>query len=256
MQDNFTDENLEMLLRYIDGEMNETEMASVEMLLQSDASFKEHYDNLLNAKQAIYKQGLKSRVQALHNEFINEDKTTLPAKVVKMPVAKLFIRIAAIFIVVLAGYGTYQYTSTTNDGVFADNFTNYQLPVNRGVEQTAQIDSLYNAQNFAAVISTANNVTIKDQKTYFLQALAYLQTNDAANAIAAFKNVEQLNSNATKKYFTQETDYYLMLAYLKANNISNAEAQLNKITANKQHKYYSKATEISKTKLTILKWKE
>ena len=256
MQDNFTDENLEMLLKYIDGEMSEAERASVETLMQSNVSFKEHYENLLNAKKAIYKQGIRAKVQALHNEYMNVEKAASTAKIAKISVTKLLMRIAAVFVVVLAGYATYQYTSITNDKLFADNFKSYLLPVNRGVGQISQVDSLYNAQDFSGVISATNKTTAKDQKTYFLQALAYLQTNNTANAINAFKNVEQLNSNSSEKYFAQETDYYLMLAYLKANNITSAEMQLNKITANKKHKYYNNATSISKTNLMILKWKE
>ena len=166
------------------------------------------------------------------------------------------MRIAAVFILVIAGYGVYQFTSTNNSSLYEENFESYQLPVMRGEAEANSIDSLYNANNYTAVITTVTAKPAKTQKDYFLAAQSYLQTNNATEAINAFKNVEQLNNASTEKYFVQETDYYLALAYIKANDIDEAEKQLNKITANTQHMFYSKAKEISSTKLTILKWKE
>ncbi|CAN5816371.1 hypothetical protein BH10BAC2_BH10BAC2_26610 [soil metagenome] len=259
MQDNSTNNAMELLIKYMDGELDATEKAATEKLLQEDAALKERFENLLAAKQAIKSQGLKQHIQSLHQQYYSEIQVaeTAPAKVVKPAFGiKTFMRIAAVFILVIAGYGVYQYTATNNESLFADNFISYQLPVTRGANSPDEIDSLYSVNNYAAVIQAVQYKDVKTQKDYFLAAQAHLQMNDATAAIAAFKNVEQINSTATDKYFAQETDYYLALAYIKAGNIEEAEKQLSKITANKQHMFYSKASEISSTKLMMLKWKE
>ena len=51
--------------------------------------------------------------------------------------------------------------------------------------------------------------------------------------------IENLNNNSSEKYFEQETDYYLMLAYIKSGEINQAKRQLDKITSNKQHMFYN-----------------
>lgn len=259
MQDNSTNDVMELLISYMDGELDATEKAATEKMLQEDAALKERFENLVAAKQAIKAQGLKQHIQSLHQQYYTETQATetAPAKIIKPAFGlKTFMRIAAVFILVVAGYGVYQYTAINNESVFLDNYISYQLPVTRGAQQTDDLNDLYNASNYTAVIAAVNGKQQKTQKDYFLQAQAYLQTNDANAAISAFKNVEQLNSTATDKYFIEETDYYLALAYIKAGNINEAEKQLNKITANKQHMFYSKASQISNTKLMILKWKE
>ena len=259
MQDNFTYDEMELLIRYMDGELTDDERTATEKMLQENESLQERYENLLAAKGAVRSKGLKEKVQALHQQYYNEVQAekNIAAKVIKPAFGvKTFMRIAAVFMLVIAGYGVYQFASTNHNSLYEENFENYQLPVMRSEAASTSIDSLYNANNFTAVIATVMSKPVKKQKDYFLAAQSYLQTNNTTAAIDAFKNVEQLNKASVEKYFEQETDYYLALAYIKANDIGAAEKQLNKITANTQHMFYRKAKQISDTKLMILKWKE
>lgn len=259
MQDNSTDDMAEMLIRYMDGELNAAEREAAEKLLREDAALQERYQYFLAAKRAIKAQALKQRVQAVHQAYMQEVKPqeTHPANVVKpASFPKRLMRVAAILIVVIAGYGVFQYTSTTNQSVYNDHFIAYQLPVNRSNERSDSIDALYNAGNFNAVISTFNELQQKNQKDYFLAAQSYLQLNNADAAINLFRQVEDINNNSTDKYFVQETDYYLLLAYIKAGKIDLAKKQQDKIISNKQHLFYAKAKNISSIKLMMLKWKD
>jgi len=231
MQDNAT---TEMLVRYMDGELSEAENAATEKLLQNDASLQERYQYLLAAKQAIKLQGLKQRVHAIHQEYIqevNENEGSSPRVANNKPIFKTFMRIAAVFIVAVIGYGVFQYVSTTNQSVYNANFISYRLPVTRGMGQAENLDTLYNAGNYKAVIDAFDAKQSKNQKDYFLTGQAYLQLNDADAAISAFKQVEDINNKSTEKYFEQETDYYLMLAYIKAGKIEEAEGLLSIITS-------------------------
>lgn len=255
MPDNSTYDEMDLLIRYMDGEVDAEEKAATERMLQENSLLQERYENLLAAKEAIRSKGLRERVQALHQQF-NGQHQQETAKVVKPSFGKTLLRIAAIFILVLAGYFTYEYSSTNNETLYAENFVSYEIPVARGSEQADNIDALYTAKNYTAVIGAINAKPVKTQKDYFLKAQSYLQTNNAVAAIAAFKLIEEMNMQSNEKYFEQETDYYLALAYIKANDIENAKRQLAKITANKQHLFYSKAKEISDTKLMILEWKK
>jgi tetratricopeptide (TPR) repeat protein len=259
MQDNSTNDIAEMLIRYMDGDMSAAERAVTEKMLQEDAAIQERYQYFKEAKRAIRSQGLKQRVMAIHQEYAQEVPSTgnNKAKVVKpSSLLKTWISIAAIFVLVFVGYSTYRYVSTTTDSVYNENFMAYQLPVNRGNNQADSLNSLYKAGKYNAVINAFNALQSKDQKAYFLAGQAFLQLDNPKAAIGAFKQVENINNNSTDKYFEQETDYYLALAYIKAGNIEAAEEKLNRITSNKQHLFYHKATNISRTKLMMLKWKE
>lgn len=265
MQDNFTPDVIDQLIRFLDGGLSPEETAATEKLLQDDDTVKGRFDNLVGARNAIRVEGLRQKVKGLHQQFYPEvsavhSAENETAKVIKPSFgnsAKIILRIAAVFIFVVAGYAVYEYSTTSNESLYADNFIKYQLPVSRGEgEPQTSIDSLFSANNFNSVIENFKSTANKKQKDYFLAALSSLETGDSKSAIDEFKNVQQLNGNSAEKYFEQETDYYLALAYIKAGNIDEAETQLNIIKANKQHMFYQKANEISNTKLEILKMKE
>lgn len=257
MQDNSTNDIIEMLTRYMDGELTSEEKFDMEERLKNDVALQERYQHLLATRQAIRMQGLKQRVQAIQKEYLQEihaekadEKTTG-----RISVLRTFMRVAAIFILIVAGYGLFQYTTTTNDSVFNDNFISYAVPVSRGNESTGSIDELYNTGKYNEVIQSFDTLSIKKPQDYFIVAQAYLHLNNTEDAIDNFRQLENLNNVNSEKYFVEETDYYLMLAYIKNGNINEAEKKLNKITSDKQHLFFSKAKNISRSKFTILQWK-
>ena len=258
MPDNFNDNMIEQLMKYLDDELNIGEKETMEKLLQNNPGLQERYQHLLIAKQAIRSQGIKQRVQVIHNKYMQETQPAKkePAKIIK-PASffKTFMRVAAVFFIVMAGYSVFLYSSTTNQSVYNNDFVAYHAIVNRGDETLNNFAASYNAGNYNDAINIFKSTPNKNQQDYFIAAQSYLQLNNPAAAINAFKSVENLNNNVSEKYFEQETDYYLMLAYIKKGEINQAEQQLNKITSNTQHLFYNKAQEISRSKLKILKWK-
>ena len=261
MHDNFTYGNTEQLIRYMDGELSPQENVAMETLLEKDNDIRERYQQLLAARDAIKAEGLKQKMLVMHAKYyaeLKETEQTGKARVIRTSFGhqmKLITRIAAVFILVIAAYGVYQYSTATTDQLFADNYISYHLPVTRGEEQARMIDSLYAEHDFTAVIKTFENANEKTAQDYFLAAIAYLETGNADAAILHLKQLQAINVDSAKQYFVQETEYYLLLAFLKAGLINEAEQQLNTITANKEHMFYKKAKEISSTKLMILKWK-
>lgn len=262
MPDNFTQDSIiEQLIRYLDGELTTDEAALIESLLKNDATVRERYDNLLAARDAIRLKGIREKVQSLHRQyypFVSDEQTNETAKLIKPYFGgrvKMIASIAAVFIVIIAGYALYEYSSTSNESVYADNFISYQLPVLRGETSPGYLDSLFNNSNFSSLIKAEETKQPLSQKEEFLLGLSYLQTGETNKAIMHLQTLQKMNSESTEKYFTDESDYYLALAYIKAGNISEAESLLDKIASNPKHLYYAKAKEISKTDLTILKWK-
>ncbi len=259
MQDNSTNDIMETLIRYMDGELNAIEQTATENRLQQDGALQERYQHLLAAKRAIRSQGLRQQVQSIQQEYLKESKAEeKPAarQIKQSSFLKMAMSVAAVLLLVVAGIGLFEYTTTNRQSLYNDAYIAYQLPVSRGSEKPGNLDALYASQNYSGVIESFNRKAEKDQKNYFLAGQSYLHLNDATHAITAFQNVEAINSKSTEKYFAQETDYYLALAYLNANQIEAAEKQLDKIVSDKNHLFYNRAKGISRTRLQILKWKE
>ena len=255
MQDNYPDE---IIIQYIDDEMTIDEKQAFEKLLQEDAVLYERYQFMLAAKQAIRSRGLKERVGKIQEEYIqslNSPAVTTTHIPSKYSIFKTLMRVAAVLIFAVAGYGIFEFSTTNNNSVYESSFINYQLNVSRGAEQTHQVDSLYNAENYRAVITAFNAKAQKEQEDYFIAAQSCLHLNKPEEAISAFQQIEKMNASTDHKSFVDETDFYLALAYIKAGRISEAEKQLNKINSNKQHLFYNKAKDISKFKLKILQLK-
>lgn len=257
MPDNFTNDNTELLIQYMDNELNDTDSKSVQQRLSSDEKLNEQYQYLLAAKQSIQAQGFKQRIQSIQNEFLNERKeNTQPAKVVKSNTFfKTFMRVAAMFILAVAGFGIYEFATVSTQSVYSENFIAYQLPVNRSNESIDKVNNLYAEGKYADVISNINLKQQKTQQDYFLAAQSYLQLNKPTEAINNFKAVEDLNNKSNSKYFVEETDYYLALAYIKNGNINLAQQQLYKIEADKNHLFYNNAKKISAMQLKVLELK-
>ena len=258
MQDNADDDIMELLVRYMDDEMPLTERTAFTKRLEADALLNERYQLLLSAKQAIRSYGLRQHIQALHKEYATQaNKDNAPAKVIRpASVFKQFMRVAAAIIIIFFSYGIYQYSSTNNNKVYNDNYVPYTLSVTRGDNGRSTVDSLYANGNYAAALSVLNTMQQKDQRDYFIEGQCYLQTGNAENAIQAFKQVENLNRQSGQQAFAEETDYYLLLAYIKTNNINEAAQKLNTITSNKQHLFYKNATQMSGLQFKILKMKQ
>ena len=255
MQDNYPDENI---IQYIDDEMTMDEKKAFEKLLQEDAVLYERYQFMLAAKQAIRSKGLKEQVSKIHEEYIqslNRPAVATTRISGKRSFFKTFMRVAAVLIFVVTGYGVFEFSTTNKDSVYESSFINYQLNVSRGGEQARQIDSLYNAENYNSVITAFNASAQKVQKDYFLAAQSYLHLDKPEEAISTFRQIKKMNASTDHKSFVDETDFYLACAYIKAGRISEAEKQLNMITSNKQHVFYNNAKNISRLKLKILQLK-
>src|SRR5206468_4076024 len=143
-----------------------------------------------------------------------------------LPVSRTYswaLRIAASVLLVLFGYGGYQYASLDSTHIYQDKFISYQLPTTRGNAETlTSLNALYVSGNYGAVIQRFNNLESKSPSDYFLAGVSYLQQKEYAQAVTTFTALQQYNQQHKEAYFAQETDYYLGLAYLGNDQVDQA----------------------------------
>lgn len=258
MPDNPDNDTTQLLLRYLDNELPPAEAASLAERLQADATLYEQYQHLLFAQSAIRSYGASQRVRQLYAAHLEEMQATAasPRIIHHTRLFRMLGRVAAVVALVVAGYATYIYASTNKEAVYSRHYISYTVPVHRGGSSTVAIDSLYNSGNYTRVLQALQNKSNKTQREYFLEGQSCLNTGNTNKAIEAFKQVEARNARHGERLFAEETDYYLLLAFIKAGDIEQARRKRAAIVANGEHLFYENAKQISQLQLTILSFKQ
>ena len=211
---------LELLDKYLDGKLDNSERKDLEQRIGKDEALKNELEVLQISRDAIRTAAVKNKVKRLHQKLLheirNEEKKIVPISR-NNRVIRWTTGVAASVVLVVASFIVYQYATVTPDKIYAQHFLSYELPVTRNVGPAMTvIDSSYLSGNYAQVIQYFKASEQKSMRDYFLAAMSYLYTEEFNKAITLFQTIVDKNSNTSgEKYFEQETDFYLALTYLK-----------------------------------------
>jgi tetratricopeptide (TPR) repeat protein len=254
MNNNYT--NSDLLVQYLDNELSPEEKLRLENQLNQNTAMQQELENLTLAKQAIKTYGLKQKIASIHTEMMNEmaaEKSVKPGIVRSL--ARRSMKIAASLLIVLLGFGVYQYVSVSPDKLFAEKYQPYSLSVSRGAAETDAMEKAYQEKNYSAVINLFTELKGTGQKENFLAGQAYLATKGYSKAIGCFNKVLSLNSAAKTAAFKDDAEYYLALSYLKNKEFKSAYPLFISIHNNTDHLYNDEVTDGFMRKLKLLDWK-
>jgi tetratricopeptide (TPR) repeat protein len=255
MENNVT-YDMEKLEKYLSGELSASETGAISDRLKVDSAMREEIDLLKNLQETIRKEAIRQKVKFLQTQFLKQDPDEEEKAVTIKPTMQWALRIAASFLIVAIGYGVYQFSATNADALYQSNFVPYQLPIVRGTEETSSLlDSLYNAQQYEALVKKAAEATTHPPHDNFLVAMSFIQTGDFAKAQATLEALVKSNAESGDRFFEQEAEYYLALAYIQTNHIDNAISLFEKIKQDKKHLYHYNVSTTDLWKLKILKAK-
>jgi tetratricopeptide (TPR) repeat protein len=164
------------------------------------------------------------------------------------------LQIAAVLIVVIVSASVIKVANTRPEGVFDKNYSDYQLSVTRGVDNSDALEQAYLSRNWAAVYSGFEATHTKTQKDYFLTAMAHMQQKEYYEAISLLKTLIQSNQGR-EPYFEDEAEYYLAMNYLATGQAAPAVELFDKIKADPRHVYHSRVEDMSKLDLEVLRMK-
>jgi tetratricopeptide (TPR) repeat protein len=250
--------NSDTLIQYLDNELSQEDKTNVENHLKHDTVMQQELENLTLAKSAIKNYGLKKHVGAIHAEMMGEmfveNASSAPRVIIKRLI-KISMKVAAAVFIVMLGVGVYQYTIITPDKVFASNYKPYTLSVNRGTVEKDFIEKSFQEKKYSAVITQFEALPEASTKESFLAAIAYMETNNYKNAIAAFNSVLAKNELDKAGVYNDDAQYFLALSYLKNNDIKLATPIFETIHNNANHLYNDKVTSTFIRKLKIINWK-
>jgi tetratricopeptide (TPR) repeat protein len=242
MNDNST--NAEVLIRFMDGELENDESKSIIERLAADNNLAAELENLRLAKDAVKLYGLKTRISSVHTEMmkdLNAPKASAPVIGIRR-ILKYSSRIAAIVIMVWGTTVLYQYFTATPEQLFRDNYETFTLRETRGVSGVSVLQQPFKKGDMKTTMALFNQLKDPQAEDYFLHANAALQAGNSSEAIKSFLALQQKNKSANTHIFEEDTQYYLALAFLHNNEPAAALPLFEQIHSDKNHPYYRKVS--------------
>ncbi|MBK8952927.1 MAG: hypothetical protein IPM85_12230 [Chitinophagaceae bacterium] len=254
--DNFTYTDDELLVRYIDGELDKEAQVKVEERLATDTVFNNSYEGLLISKEAVRQYGLKQKVSVIHKQMMQEQM----APVRQIGSGKKFLRyslsIAATLVLLAGSLMLYNFFTLSADKVFNLKYQSYNLATARSNEtKESHIVKAYREKNFLEVTKLFDAGTDKSNEAIFLAGIAALEVNNNAKAINNFRMVLAANQQLKQKLFNDEAEYYLALTYIRNADYDFALELLYKIRVDQNHSYNKSVTAKLLRQLKMLKWR-
>lgn len=246
----------EQLVQLLDGELTGDKLEYVQQQLDANAAFREEYEQLKAARQAVLLHGVSQKLKGLHQEMMQELTPALPAR--KAPVVGMFrplLRIAAILVLLAGAAIVYLYYAVNPASVFDSQYSAYSIPAARSTNAPAPLAEAFEQKNYQQVISTYKGLAAPGAEESFLAGSAYLQLNQAQEAVKAFESVLAINARDHSFIYADETDYYLALAYLKTGAIPQALERFEKIEKDPSHPYHEAIGRSLRWKLWLLRKK-
>ena len=249
--------NNEILIDYLDHQLNQEDADLVESKVQNDKSLAGELQYLKLAIDMVRLDAINEKVFAIRQSLGNTSTITeKPARAIVRSMYKMSMRVAAIFILLFGIAVLYKYVSVSSLSVYERQFTGYELSNTRGQESRDAEVEAYRNKNWNEVIAIYQSENNKSNKSGFLAAMAEMQLNHFPKAITLFENILNTNSKTGDNSFQEEAEYYLSLAYLMNHEENKSILILDKIKSDTSHTYYPLASKLSAIDLKIIELKK
>ena len=243
----------ELLVRYLDGDLRAPEKTELEQRLRKDKELQTELENLQIAREAVRQYGLRQTVGRIHKEMMEPPvrKMSNFRRVVRYSVA-----VAASLILIAGCIVAYNFYSLSSDKVFRSNYLAYELNTVRG-DNTEQgiIEKTYREKNYKGVTVLAREISNLSPTDRFLIATSWMEIGQNAKAIDEYVKLLADDERTGSDLMHDETEYYLLLAYVHNKDYDQALDMMYKIRDNKNHLYYKKITPKFIRQIKMLKWR-
>src|ERR1700722_19643895 len=243
----------EMLIEYLDKQLNQEESARMESALQKDIDLNRELQYLNLAIDTVRLDAISQKVASIRQSQEKERMVETAAPPILRNMYKISLRVAAVIVLFICAASIYKYSSVSNQSFYNKQFSGYELSNSRGKEiHTAQEDA-YQNKKWNEMIAIYNAETNKSNQQSFLAAMAEMQLHHFQNAITLFENL--LNSKSVDTTYLEESEYYLSLAYLMNHEGNKAIQMIHKTQSNPNHTYHPIVSKFSSIDLKIIELK-
>ena len=245
--------NSEKLVRYIDNELNEAEVAALQLELETNISLQQELNNLLLIKGVIKNYGIVQKVNVIHKTMMQDLAIDIhPTKAVVRKLPKMIISIAASIIIIMGIFGVYKYLTISSNNLYEEKYTTYQVAVMRGTTAESAIAKAYSEKRYDSIIALYKQMKEPTINEQFLTAQSYLNKADYHNAITLLNDIIKKNKSAHSSVLNDESEYYVALGHLKNKETAKALPLFDKIYHDKDHLYHNKIDRWYLAKIQLL----
>jgi hypothetical protein len=227
-------QNDELLMKYLDNEMNEDERHSFETELQQDAPLRQRLEGLRVAVQAVQQLGTAEKVRSIHRQMMTEQRSgSRKAKMVSMnQYLRYGIGVAAALILFI-GIKVFNRDRPDANSLYNEAYVDYNYSGVRGDEQSTAIENFYKSNNYAALTAEAAKPgqSFSSQDSLLI-GVSFLKTDKLSAAIGWLAPMSQQGN------FRQDAEFYLALSYLRNKDYDKALALMNHIHSTPAHLYH------------------
>jgi len=221
----------DLINRYFEGSLSESELKTLKDLLENDTDFKEHFEFQKELQSALKKEHRKNIKAMLSNLKTKKDEA-------KPKVFYLRPWLAAASIVILVGFGSWFLFFNSNnlntDALYATHFVPYENvvnPIQRGVEVEnikAKAFVAYENGEYEKALQLFEQSDTHSKNHYitFYEGIILMQLNKHKKAIILLN--EYITNNGK---LADRATWYLALSYLKQGDVKACKATLKKLIA-------------------------
>ena len=242
--------NDELILKYLDGEMEADEISAFESSMRFDELLAQKVESLKLTILAIRQAGTIEKVRSVHEEMMHE-LGGKKAKVISLrKITRWSMAVAASLLFIFLVVQGYNFSQLSTEKLYNQAYVDYATSTDRGrPDSNSLVARLYQSKNFNLVTKQAKNLDLLPQDSV-LVGISFLRTDNFANAISWFNSIIKNQSK-----FKQDAEFYLSLSYLKNKDYDHALEWMEKIQSNSSHLYHDQFSNNYIQKVKLLKWK-
>lgn len=256
-------EEIEKIDNYLSGKLSTEARLQYENELAQKQELRDLQEKVIVAKEIIVSANIRKTVSEVHQKFINERPISSNSQTerVRKPQGKQvflssFVRVAASFVLLLAGFAIYQYVSISPQSILADATVEYNPSMFRGSNSNLQtIRTFYKAKDYTAVINEIGKEQKLDSEMLFLRAMSNFSLKNYQESLKDFGAIKQQNASSLKPSYVYEIEYYESLAMIGTEQYAMALEKLEALKANNQNPYSKLISDWDLFKLKILESK-
>ncbi len=248
MNDNST--HTDLLIRYLDGELTDSEAAELRQKLEQSPSLNDELTSLATARMAMQHFGLKNDIARVRAEMLASRQPA--ARVV--PFYRRPMAVAAAIILIAIVSGLYFYFGSSSQEFYASHFSSYSVGVTRGTSNSP-LTKAYEQKDYTRVNALFSSLAQPGNEDYFFFALSLLEQNKIKDGSVFLETIVQQKTPDSSGSYREEAEYYLGLAYIRLHQPQKAVPLFEKIRNDKFHHYHDKVTRMDMWRLKILGWK-
>lgn len=236
---------IELIERYIEGDLMPEEIKEVRQLIKTDPKFHKEYKLRLEVNEAINEKSIMQLRYKLN--MIHQQEVTHTTGIVRQIFRKNWhLAAAAVTILIIVGSFLISTLNTPEpDLLFNQYYTSDAIFTARSGENAEDLKlttglQKFQKQEYTEAIKLLKEVSGNIVSDYYL-GISYIETKQFQNAKLAFSNITEKENNL----FTEQAEWYKGLCLLKLKEINNAKELFTSISSSNSI-YNQNAKEILK----------